>query len=56
MTKKPKGRPPLQAGTVAQRVLLTLDAATIEKGKRIGNGNLSAGVRLAVLRLRLPKS
>lgn len=47
MDKKPMGRPPLQPGN-AKRVLVTLDEATIERGKARGNGNLSRGIRDAL--------
>lgn len=52
MNRKP-GRKPLSPGTLAQRVLVTLDQPTIEKGKLIGEGNLSRGIRRAVLRRRI---
>lgn len=47
------GRKPLVPGTLAVRVLVTLDAATVDKGKRIGQGNLSRGIRRALARSRL---
>lgn len=53
MTKKPKrGRPSLQPGGAA-RVTVTLDQATIDKAKRLGDGKLAPGLRLAVARCRL---
>lgn len=53
--KKP-GRKPLVSGTLAKRVLVTLDQPTIDKGKVIGNGNLSRGIRTAIHRRRVRKS
>lgn len=52
LTKRKPGRPALQKG-LAKRVLVTLDDETINKAKRIGEKNLSAGVREAVRRYRL---
>lgn len=48
MKKPVTGRPPLEPGKVAERVLVTLDRATVERAKHIGDGNLSGGIRLAV--------
>lgn len=45
-TKRKAGRPPTLEG--AQRVQVMLDQPTIDKGKRIGAGNLSLGIRRAV--------
>jgi hypothetical protein len=45
--RKPLFREPLR------KVLVTLDAATIRKAKRIGFGNLSMGLRAAVHRASL---
>ena len=45
--RKPLFRDPLR------KVLVTLDAATIRKAKRIGFGNLSMGLRAAVYRASL---
>lgn len=42
------GRKPLVPGTLAVRVLVTLDAATVAKARALGDGNLSRGVRRAV--------
>jgi hypothetical protein len=41
------GRPPLGTDTM-RRVLVVLDRATIERARKIGSGNLSAGLRLAL--------
>jgi hypothetical protein len=38
------GRP----STGVRKIQITLDDKTIEKGKKIGEGNLSRGVRIAV--------
>jgi hypothetical protein len=45
------GRPP----TGVRKVQITLDDKTIEKGKKIGEGNLSRGVRIAVKEHRRKK-
>ena len=39
------GRP---RGGLTRRINVTLDVETIEYAKRLGNGNLSAGIRKAV--------
>lgn len=41
------GRPPI-AGERMQRKLVTLDDETIRVAQRLGDGNLSAGLRAAV--------
>ena len=49
------GRPPLD--TVAMsRANVTLDIKTVEKAKKIGTGNLSEGIRLAVAKYKLATS
>lgn len=50
--KRPVGRPPIVKGGM-RRVLVTLDDATIEKAKRIGNKQLSPGLREAVKRCKV---
>ena len=47
MEQKAKGKPPLY-GQRMRRVCVSLDAATIAEAKRIGGGNLAAGIRQAV--------
>lgn len=37
------------------RILVVVDAKTIEKATRIGMGNRSLGIRLAVSAFKLPK-
>lgn len=44
-TKRKAGRPPLPDG---KRVQVMLDENTIKQGRRIGEGNLSLGIRRAV--------
>lgn len=48
-----KGRARLAPGTLARRVLVTLDQATVDKARALGEGNLSRGVRMAVRKVRL---
>ena len=43
--KRPVGRPPLEG---AKRVLVSLDRASLERGRALGAGNLSAGIRRAL--------
>jgi post-segregation antitoxin (ccd killing protein) len=43
--KRPAHRP---ASIDAKRVNVTLDQQTIEAARKIGNGNVSAGIRIAV--------
>lgn len=52
--EKTVGRP-TEIDRPTRRVYLTLDDETIEKAKRIGNGNVSAGVRMAVASKREPR-
>lgn len=47
--KRGPGRPRLSTQQLARRVNVTLDAATIERATRLGGGNLSAGLRKAVM-------
>jgi hypothetical protein len=48
MDKKRKaGRPP-SLNTKLQRVAVTLDVETIERGRKLGNGSLSQGIRIAL--------
>lgn len=42
------GRPRLQRSNLAVRQLVTLDPETVAKARRIGEGNVSAGIRVAV--------
>lgn len=51
-SKKPKrGRPPLPLAERRKYIQLTLPAETIERARKHGDGNVSAGVELAVARL-----
>lgn len=43
------GRPTI-GDTAMRKVLVTLDEETIEKAKKLGKGNLSAGIRAAFAR------
>jgi hypothetical protein len=45
--KRKAGRPP-SLNTKLQRVAVTLDEATIERGRALGNGSLSQGIRAAL--------
>jgi hypothetical protein len=45
--KRKAGRPP-SLNTKLQRVAVTLDEATIERGRMLGNGSLSQGIRVAL--------
>ena len=49
--KRGPGRPTL-GETTMRRVLVTLDAETIAKARKLGGDNLSAGIRKAVGRAR----
>jgi len=44
------GRPKQDDAGKTDRYNVTLDKATVKKAKRIGNGNLSLGLRVAVRR------
>lgn len=47
-TAKPKlGRPPIGAEPM-QKKLVTLDRGSIVRGTKLGDGNLSAGIRKAL--------
>ena len=46
--KRRRGSPLLHPGAAAIRVNVTLDAGTIKRGKRLGRGKLSAGIRIAL--------
>ncbi len=48
------GRKPIKDEPMT-RVNVMLDAATVEKAKQIGGGNLSEGLREAVRRVRKPQ-
>ena len=49
-----RGRPPVApGGTTVHRV--TLDAATVATLRALGNGNMSAGIRLAAATVRARK-
>lgn len=54
MKNKRMGRPPI-AGEPLKQHNVRLDAETVEKAKRLGDGELSAGIRLAVKRARVKK-
>lgn len=47
--ERKRGRPP--TGKTMQRVAVTLDQATIDKGRELGGGSLSEGIRIAVSRV-----
>ena len=47
MEPKAKGKPPIY-GQRMRRVCVSLDDFTIAEAKRIGGGNLAAGIRQAV--------
>jgi hypothetical protein len=49
MTMIKRGRPSLAADDRKQRINVTLDAEIAEAARQIGGGNLSEGLRLAVL-------
>lgn len=51
--KRKAGRP-LAYGVKLKARTVKLDDATVERGKVLGNGNLSAGIRLAVAKAKLP--
>lgn len=53
-TAKKMGRPTEIDGPT-KKYSVTLDNATTEKAKRLGRGNLSAGLRDAVRRARIGK-
>lgn len=45
---KPKRGAPFLFSVKMRRVLVMLDPASIKRAKRIGNGNVSAGIRKAL--------
>ena len=44
--KRPVGRPPIEGGV--KRVLVSLDRASIERARKLGGDNVSAGIRKAL--------
>jgi hypothetical protein len=48
MEQKRKAGRPTVTGKRLQRVAVTLDDATIERGRALGNGSLSQGIRAAL--------
>ena len=52
MNKKPQPKPkrgaPLLFAVKLRRVLVTLDVASIERATKLGEGNVSAGIRKAL--------
>ena len=46
--KRKAGRPALADGLKALRVQVSLDQASIDRAKALGEGNLSAGIRKAL--------
>lgn len=51
--KQTKGRQ-TRDGTEVRRVQVTLDDATIERAKALGDGNVSQGIRQAIASLPTP--
>ena len=47
-TSKPKRGAPLLYSDILKRVLVTLDPASIARAKKLGGGNVSAGIRMAL--------
>ena len=47
---KPKRGAPLLFAVKLRRVLVTLDEGTIKRATKLGDGNLSAGIRKALAR------
>ncbi len=47
-TQKPKRGAPTMFAAKMRKVLVTLDPASIAKAKKLGKGNLSAGIRKAL--------
>ena len=45
---RPPGRPPLTEGIKAKRIMVTLDPTAIDAGRKLGEGNLSLGIRRAL--------
>lgn len=54
-TKRKPGRPP-GIGPKLQRVTITLEAADIAKARALGQGGISAGVRVALSRVASPEA
>lgn len=46
--KRSPGRPPITEGHKAKRVMVTLDPTAIDAGRKLGEGNLSLGIRRAL--------
>lgn len=51
MGKKKPGRP-LLTGKKMKKYLVTLDSDSVKRGKQLGQGNLSAGIRSALAKKR----
>jgi hypothetical protein len=47
MDQKKRGRKPFNPGQPMERKVVTVDEMTLRKLKVLGDGNISAGVRLA---------
>ena len=47
-TSKPKRGAPTMFAAKMRKVLVTLDPASIAKAKKLGDGNLSAGIRQGI--------
>lgn len=54
--KSKPGRPRITPNENVRRVLVSLDPATIDKGRAIGEGNLSEGIRRAVSLAQVPET
>ena len=52
MEKRKPGRPPSTAPKLL-RVAVTLDPETVRKGRDLGKGSLSLGIRLAIAKIVL---
>lgn len=50
---KPEGRPPILSG--GKRVNVYLDTVTLSRARKLGKGNLSVGLRMAVQRAKEPR-
>ena len=50
--KRPQGRPRIMAD--GKRLTITLDQPMIDRARALGNGNISLGVRLALLKADSP--
>ena len=51
-TKPRKGGPAPLYGKTMRKMLVTLDEASIAKARKLGAGNLSAGIRAALGKIR----